>query len=177
MKLKNYEFKAKTGDPDKLEKKLLGLNPSFKGEDHQIDTYFKVPTGRLKLREGNIENALIYYERPDVADAKQADIVLYKHSPEISLKDILTKVHGIKAIVDKTRRIYFVENVKFHFDTVKNLGTYIEVEAIDETGDIGLEKLKEQCNKYFLFFGLDKSDLVDKSYSDLIVKLPEPFED
>jgi predicted adenylyl cyclase CyaB len=168
MKLKNYEFKAKTGDPDKLEKKLLGLNPSFKGEDHQIDTYFKVPTGRLKLREGNIENALIYYERPDVADAKQADIVLYKHSPEISLKDILTKVHGIKAIVDKTRRIYFVENVKFHFDTVKNLGTYIEVEAIDETGDIGLEKLKEQCNKYFLFFGLNKSVLVDKSYSDLI---------
>jgi hypothetical protein len=43
------------------------------------------------------------------------------------------------------------------------------VEAIDETGNTGLEKLKEQCNKYFLFLGLEKSDLVDKSYSDLIV--------
>jgi hypothetical protein len=42
------------------------------------------------------------------------------------------------------------------------------VEAIDETGDKGLDKLKEQCNKYFLFFGLNKSVLVDKSYSDLI---------
>lgn len=175
MELKNYEFKAKAADPDKLEQKLLGLNPVFKGEDYQIDTYFNVPSGRLKLREGNIENALIYYERPDIADAKQADIILYKHSPEKSLKDILTKVHGIKTIVDKTRRIYFIENVKFHFDMVKNLGTYVEVEAIDETGEIGLEKLKEQCNKYFLFFGLDKSDLVDKSYSDLIDKHP-PFE-
>lgn len=168
MKLKNYEFKAKTGDPDKLERKLLGLNPVFKGEDHQIDTYFNVPSGRLKLREGNIENALIYYERPDIAGAKQADIILYKHSPEKSLKDILAKVYGIKTIVDKTRRIYFIENVKFHFDIVENLGTFVEVEAIDETGEAGMEKLKEQCNKYFLFFGLDKSDLVDKSYSDLI---------
>jgi len=168
MKLKNYEFKAKTGDPDKLERKLLGLNPVFKGEDHQIDTYFNVPSGRLKLREGNIENALIYYERPDIAGAKQADIILYKHSPEKSLRDILAKVYGIKTIVDKTRRIYFIENVKFHFDIVENLGTFVEVEAIDETGEAGMEKLKEQCNKYFLFFGLDKSDLVDKSYSDLI---------
>ena len=169
MKLKNYEFKAKASDLDKLEQKLLGLNPIFKGEDHQIDTYFNVHSGRLKLREGNIENALIYYERPDIADAKQADILLYKPSPEKSLKDILAKVLGIKTIVDKTRRIYFIENVKFHFDMVENLGTFVEVEAIDETGDTGLEKLKEQCNKYFLFFGLEKSDLVDKSYSDLIV--------
>ena len=58
--------------------------------------------------------------------------------------------------------------MKFHFDIVENLGTFVEVEAIDETGEAGMEKLKEQCNIYFLFFGLDKSDLVDKSYSDLI---------
>jgi predicted adenylyl cyclase CyaB len=120
------------------------------------------------LREGNIENALIYYERPDTADAKQSVIILYKHQPDTSLKEILAKVNGIKVVVDKRRKIYFIGNVKFHFDTVKNLGTFIEVEAIDETGDKGLDKLKEQCNKYFLFFGLNKSVLVDKSYSDLI---------
>ena len=176
MKLKNYEFKARTNDLDMLEQKLLELNPVFIGVDHQIDTYFNVTKGRLKLREGNIENALIFYERPDTHDAKQANIILYKHNPDKSLKDILTKVHGIKTIVDKTRRIYFIENVKFHFDTVKNLGTFVEVEAIDETGNTGLEKLKEQCNKYFLFFGLEKSDFVGKSYSDLIVKHPAPFE-
>ena len=170
MTLKNYEFKAKVTDLGKLERKLLELNPVFNGEDHQVDTYFNVPSGRLKLREGNIENALIYYERSDVADAKQADIILYKHSPETSLKDILTKVHGIKTIVDKTRRIYFIENVKFHFDTVKNLGTYVEVEAIDETGQISTEKLKGQCDKYFSFFELDTSDYISKSYSDLFLE-------
>ena len=100
----------------------------------------------------------------------QSDILLYKHQPEQSLKDILFKLHGVKVIVDKIRRIYFIDNVKFHFDTVKELGTFIEVEAIDETGQIGIDKLKAQCTQYFTFFELDKADYIDCSYSDLLMK-------
>jgi adenylate cyclase class 2 len=170
MKLRNFEFKARAGDLHKLELKLLELKPVFKGEDHQIDTYFDVITGRLKLREGTIENALIYYERSDTAAAKQSDIILYKHQPESSLKDILTKVNGIKVIVDKRRKIYFIENVKFHFDNVKGLGTFVEVEAIDETALMDMEKLKEQCKYYFSYFGFTDSDYINKSYSDLILE-------
>ena len=170
MKLHNYEFKARAEDLNRLEQKLLELNPVFKGEDHQIDTYFNVPAGRLKLREGNIENALIYYERPDIADSKQSDIILYRHQPESSLKEILTRVNGIKVIVDKRRKIYFIENVKFHFDTVIELGTFIEVEAIDETALMDMEKLKEQCRYYFSYFELNDSDYINKSYSDLILE-------
>jgi adenylate cyclase class 2 len=171
MKLRNYEFKARASNLNMLEQKLLELNPVFKGEDHQIDTYFNVPAGRFKLREGKIENALIYYERPDTASAKQADILLYKHQPESSLKEILTKVHGIKVIVDKRRKIYFIGNVKFHFDTVNQLGTFIEVEAIDETGLTDIKKLQGQCNYYFSYLGLNNSDYIDKSYSDLILEI------
>lgn len=170
MKLRNYEFKARAQNLNKLEQKLLELNPVFRGEDHQIDTYFNVKTGRLKMREGNIENALIYYERPDTADAKQSDIILYRHLPDSSLKDILTKVNGIKVIVDKRRRIYFIGNIKFHFDAVIELGTFIEVEAIDETALMDMEKLKEQCKYYFSYFGLNDSDYINKSYSDLILE-------
>lgn len=170
MKLKNYEFKARAEDIDKLERKFLDLNPLFRGEDHQIDTYFNVPAGHLKLREGDIENALIFYERTDVADAKQADIILYKHGPDKSLKQILEKAFGIKVVVDKTRKIYFKGNVKFHFDHVNGLGTFLEVEAIDETGEINIENLREQCTKYFSFFGLNTSDYISKSYSDLILE-------
>jgi adenylate cyclase class IV len=46
------------------------------------------------------------------------------------------KVHGIKVIVQKKRRIYFIGNVKFHFDTIAELGTFIEVEAIDKDGTL-----------------------------------------
>ena len=170
MGLVNYEFKASVKDLESLEKKLLELQPVFSGEDHQIDTYFNVATGRLKLREGNIENTLIYYERPDTSKAKQSDIILIECRDKKGLKEILARVNGIKTIVDKMRRIYFIENVKFHFDTVAGLGRFIEVEAIDEKGNIGVETLKEQCKHYFSFFDLKESDYISKSYSDLLLE-------
>ncbi len=165
----NFEFKAKVNDPDMLEKRLKKLNPIFKGEDHQVDTYFNVLSGRLKLREGNIENALIHYERKNTAGAKQSDIILYEHQPSKALKDILTKTLGIKVVVDKTRRIYFIENVKFHFDTVQELGRFIEVEAIDRTGEMDVEVLKEQCSRYADLFELQPDNYIANSYSDMLL--------
>jgi adenylate cyclase class 2 len=116
-----FEFKAHCNNIQLAEEKLQTLNPIFIGEDHQIDTYFNVETGRLKLREGNIENTLIYYDRGNTANAKQSNVLLYKPNSTADLKSILTQVHGIKVVVDKRRKIYFVENVKFHFDTVATL--------------------------------------------------------
>jgi predicted adenylyl cyclase CyaB len=173
MPILNFEFKAKTTELDNLEKKLLELNPKFIGEDNQTDTYFNVTKGRLKLREGNIENSLIWYERENTAGAKRSDVLLYSHTPDKILKDILIKVHGIKVIVEKRRRIYFIDNVKFHFDTIAELGTFIEVEAIDKNGNIGIEKLKEQANKYAALFNIKPSDYIALSYSDLILKSTE----
>ncbi len=173
MAITNFEFKASVTDLEILEKKLLQLSPEFIGEDNQTDTYFAVSKGRLKLREGNIENALIYYERQDSSAAKQSDILLYQHEPHPSLKDILIKVHGVKAIVRKQRRIYFIDNVKFHFDNVPELGTFIEVEAIDKDGNIGTDKLKQQCDTYASLFNIMPEDFIKFSYSDMILHQQE----
>lgn len=166
----NFEFKAKAENNILLEEKLISLKPVFVGEDHQKDTYYNVSIGRLKLREGNIENALIWYQREDIAGAKQSDILLYNHLPDDALKKILLKVHGIKIIVNKIRKIYFVENVKFHFDKVEGLGNFIEVEAIDNSGEIGIEKLKERCDFYINFFEIKPTDFIKKSYSDIMLE-------
>ena len=168
MNIKNFEFKARVDNTEQYENKLLALNPRFEGVDHQVDTYFNVSKGRLKLREGNIENSLIYYERENVADAKRSDIILFRFQPDKALKEILILQLGIKVVVDKLRKIYFINNIKFHFDTVTALGSFIEVEAIDHKGELTIEQLKQQCDQYFIFFELDKMQLVDKSYSDLI---------
>ena len=169
MQRTNFEFKARANDLLSLENKLQTLSPKLIGEDHQLDTYFNVEKGRLKLREGNIENSLIYYERKNVTDSKQSDVLLYPFQPDHSLKEILTKVHGIKTIVDKRRKIYFIKNVKFHFDKVEGLGTFVEVEAID-SDNLGIEKLKKQCKYYAHFFGIKDGDYESQSYSDLILK-------
>ena len=107
MKITNIEFKARSNDIGLMEKKLLKLGPDFKGEDHQRDTYFKVEKGRLKLREGNIENSLINYERKDVSDSKQSDVLLYQFRADPSLKEILKKVHGIKVVVEKKENLFY----------------------------------------------------------------------
>jgi adenylate cyclase, class 2 len=112
---------------------------------------------------------LIYYERENVEGAKQSNVLLYQHLPNPSLKKLLTKVHGVKAVVDKKRKIYFVKNVKFHFDRVEGLGTFVEVEAIDSNGTISVEKLKEQCNYYQQFLGIDEQLVIAGSYSDMIM--------
>ena len=169
MNIINFEFKAVANNLEHLERKLQELNPVFKGEDHQVDTYFNVSKGRLKMREGNIENSLIYYERPDTANAKQSDVLLYEHTNSSILKDILIKLHGIKVVVDKTRRIYFIDNVKFHFDRVKDLGTFVEVEAQSDAADADINHLQAQCNQYFQLFELNTSDYLHVSYSDLLL--------
>ncbi len=173
MKHINIEIKAKSNNHDKIREFLKTHHADFKGIDHQIDTYFKVNNGRLKLREGNIENYLIYYERENKEGPKQSDIILLKSDPGSSLKSILVNANGILTVVDKKREIYFIENVKFHIDTVQELGTFMEIEAIDKDGSIGKDKLLEQCNKYLKQFDISESDLISVSYSDLLLEKAE----
>ena len=169
MKHLNIEIKAKCSDHEKIRSILKSRNADFKGTDHQIDTYFKVNNGRLKLREGNIENFLVFYERENKKGPKQSNVILFKSDPNSSLKEILLTSLGTLVVVDKQREIYFIENVKFHIDTVKNLGTFMEIEAIDSDGAFGKEKLLEQCENYLKLFGIPKDDLISVSYSDLLL--------
>lgn len=166
----NIEIKAKCADQEKVREILTSRNADFKGVDHQIDTYFKANSGRLKLREGNIENSLIYYEREDKEGPKQSNVILVKLEPGSQLKELLSKSIGVLAVVDKQREIYFIDNVKFHLDDVKGLGTFVEIEAIDAVGNIGREKLLEQCNAYLRLFEIKDIDLLTNSYSDQVLE-------
>lgn len=171
MKHINIEIKARCMNHDNVRDLLISQGAELRGVDNQIDTYFKVNHGRLKLREGNIENYLIYYERENKQGPKQSDIILFKSAPGSSLKSVLVNSCGVLIVVDKKREIYFIDNVKFHIDTVKNLGTFVEIEAIDKDGSIGPEKLLAQCNKYLKLFNISDQDLIAVSYSDLLLEM------
>jgi len=169
----NIEIKARCTNQEKIRKILNSGNADFKGIDHQIDTYFRTNQGRLKLREGNIENHLIYYDREDKEGPKQSAVVLFDYDPNSSLKEILIRSLGILVTVDKQREIYFIDNVKFHLDNVEGLGTFVEIEAIDKNGTIGKDKLLEQCQFYLNLFEISREDLISHSYSDLLLQKEE----
>lgn len=166
----NIEIKARCSNHTKIRTLLQKQQAEFKGSDHQIDTYFKVNKGRLKLREGQLENFLIYYERENIDGPKQSNIILFKSSPDSTLKPILVNSCGVLVVVDKKREIYFIENVKFHLDTIEGLGTFMEIEAIDYENNIGMDKLQDQCQKYISLFEIPDTDLISVSYSDLILE-------
>ena len=166
----NIEIKARSQNHDEIRGILKSINSEFRGLDHQIDTYFNVPFGRLKLREGNIENSLIHYSRENQEGPKQSNVSLYQLTPNSPLKELLTKSLGISVVVDKRREIYFIDNVKFHLDSVKDLGTFVEIEAIDKFPSLGRERLLEQCSFYQDLFQISSQDLISVSYSDLLLK-------
>lgn len=169
MSILNIEIKARCKNPEQIRAVLNKKNADFKGTDHQIDTYFNVPDGRLKLRQGTIENNLIFYKRNDQKGPKSSNINLVPAEHPQKLHALLDNALGTKVVVDKQREIYFIDNVKFHIDEVEELGHFVEIEAIDEDGSIGKEKLREQCQKFLDLFKIKEEDLVAESYSDLLM--------
>src|SRR5688572_9966175 len=130
MAFLNIEIKARCTNPGNIRRYLLANNADFKGVDEQTDTYFNVLNGRLKLREGNIENNLIYYERDNKAGPKSSHFSLVRIEDAAGLKFALEKALGFKVIVIKRREIYYIKNVKFHIDEVPGLGSVIEIEHV-----------------------------------------------
>jgi predicted adenylyl cyclase CyaB len=171
VKITNVEIKARCTDHQRVREILRSENARFAGEDHQVDTYYRTDMGRLKLRQGKIENALIAYAREDVKTPKLSNVALYKTLESASLKEVLDTALETWIVVDKVREIYFIENLKFHLDIVKGLGSFIEIEAIDDTGTVSEEVLRDQVVKYLSRFDIHHDDLLTHSYSDLLADL------
>ena len=165
----NVEIKAVCNQPDHIRGMLRQRGADFRGTDHQVDTYFRVPRGRLKLREGHLENHLIYYDRPNEPGPKRADVLLLATEPGSPLRDILAQVFGTLVVVDKRREIYFIDNVKFHIDVVEGLGSFMEIEAQSAGDRRSEQELRQQCRTYLDLLGIDPADLVGESYSDLLL--------
>ena len=163
------EIKAYCNNPEAIEKYLLENSATYKGIDHQIDTYFNVPNGRLKLRQGTIESNLIQYNRIEVKDVKKSEVKLFQVvQNHTDLYEVLKTALGVKTVVDKKRKIFFIGNVKFHIDEVAKLGSFVEIEAIGEKGVSDEQELQRQCDYYIKALKINKDDFIDASYSDLI---------
>lgn len=169
--VRNVEIKARCEDPSPIRETLIAEGADFRGTDHQRDTYYRVPAGRLKLRQGNIEKALIRYHRPNRSGPKTSEVLLAPVVHDDALARVLADALGTLVVVDKVREIYFIGNVKFHIDSVEGLGRFVEIEAIDNTGDIPREELQRQCRHFMQAFGIREPDLVGDSYSDMLLRL------
>jgi predicted adenylyl cyclase CyaB len=167
---RNLELKARITDWDAACRVARSLATADLGELHQLDTYFRVPNGRLKLRQFSHPPAeLIAYSRPDQAEAKASDYRIVKIDDADGLLAVLSSALGVWARVEKRRRVYLHDNVRIHLDEVAGLGRFIEFEAvIDATHDEA--RCRETLAKLERAFALGATDLLIGSYSDMIEK-------
>ena len=174
MKCVISELKARTSDPDRVRRYLRDHEARSAGEDEQLDIYFEVARGRLKLRRGHIENALVHYERPDQARTRESHVSMTSFrsgTDERLLSDLeetLRRALWVRIEVRKRREIYLLDNVRFHLDLVEKLGHFVEIEAIGDVGEV--QHLRAQCDKHRKNLGISTKDLVGGSYSDLLMQ-------
>jgi adenylate cyclase class 2 len=164
----NLEIKATIQSIESTTEIAHLINASYAGKLFQIDTYFNVPHGRLKLRE--IERSiseLIYYERAEESYQRVSNFERYPCLNPVLLKLLLVKSLGIKATVEKKRLLFMYNTTRIHIDEVTSLGSFIEFESPIESS---LELAQNTINFLVDKFNIKESEYVKSSYLDLLLK-------
>jgi len=164
----NAEFKARCRDLEGAARRARAAGARWVAREHQIDTYYRVAEGRLKVRETGSRAVLVWYFRGDRLRSKRSDVLLLSLPDVRSVKAALARTLGVKVVVDKVRRIYLRENVRVHIDRVKGLGDFVEIESVGAATDF--PRLKRQAEEMAHDLGLRPRDLIRGSYSDLLLK-------
>ncbi len=165
--MKNLEFKANCDSLNLLRQRLDNLQAEHRRTMKQIDTYFNVPQGRLKLREINTHEAeLIYYERSDLAESRYSNYQICDIPEPVAFKQIATMALGVKGVVEKQRELWMFGDTRIHLDEVKDLGQFVELETVIHSQTEAEAQTEHQLVKDTL--GIKEEDLVSVSYSDLI---------
>lgn len=163
--MRNIELKAKLPSFELALAACKAIGAAPQGDIYQVDTYFDVPHGRLKLREANPgQTELVHYHRPDVAGAKGCEYTL--ESVDHTIKPMLAAALGILTVVEKVRTLYLWENVRIHLDRVEGLGDFLEFEAVQPPGALdedGYKKLTFLSDQ----FTIDEHDHLTHSYLDM----------
>jgi homotetrameric cytidine deaminase len=171
---RNVELKTRDTDPAATLERALALGASDEGVLTQRDTYFGRARGRLKLREqdgGREAGArLIAYVRPDDDGARTSAYRLAEVGDPVGLREALDAALGTLVVVDKRRHLLLYENVRIHLDEVRDVGAFVELEAVAQA-DSDLSREHELVAR--LREELALGEPVAVSYSDLLLDGPQ----
>ena len=166
----------------------------------QRDTYFPVPYGRLKLREwwrqedelrgpnsdeepsrpfaelgseaGSSGATLIAYKRPDSEGSRMSDYLLSPVSESLTLRTVLAEALSTRVIIEKRRVLYQYGATRIHLDTVRGLGTFVELETV--FSDLASpDDLTTEHRQLIELLHLNQLPVIAHSYSDLLERLAQ----
>lgn len=193
--MQNLELKVRCPDEaalEALEERAHQHGSIYVHTLRQRDIYFNVPAGRLKLREWSVQEdlqrtairakaynglqeihetgssgaILIAYTRPNEESSRVSDYLISPIVDPPTFLPLLTATLGTWMTIEKTRILYRYGRTRLHFDRVKGLGSFVELETefVDATSN---EDIIAEHGTVKAFLQLDLLPTIAYSYSDL----------
>lgn len=164
--MQNIEFKSELRNIDAARQQCALLGAQRESRMAQRDTHFRMADGRLIKRETSGKAIVwVYYHRPD------------RISPRMSNYTILTDAQakrrwGTRSLrlwltVEKTREIWLLGEVRIHLDVVKDLGAFVEFEAL-VSRRFNVKACHETIARLREAFSPVMGEPISASYSDLL---------
>lgn len=165
---RNVEIKARVRNFDIVRQRAAALSGGSPEMMDQEDVFFQSSRGRLKLRRlGSNVGHLIYYDRPDISGPKTSTYSISYTDNPTQLRDVLASALGETIIVKKVREVYVVGRTRIHLDIVEELGNFMELEVVLDEEETELSGQKIAC-EVMADLGIEKSDLIEGAYADLL---------
>jgi predicted adenylyl cyclase CyaB len=168
----NVEIKLRVDDLATVESKAAELANYGPELLVQTDTFFDVPTGRLKLRRfDDGKSELIAYQRSDsdtVRESKWSRYSIDSAESAEQLIETLAMVAPPTVIVHKQRTLYLIGQTRVHLDRVDQLGDFVELEVVldnQQTTEQGTAIADNLINS----LGLESSERIAAAYADLLL--------
>jgi predicted adenylyl cyclase CyaB len=168
--MKNLELKAVAGDLVGLRRILrtLGARHELRPLD-QIDWYFDVPHGRLKLRrrKGEQTAELIFYVRPDARKARASEYQKLPVTDAAGMLRLLRAMFTAVVCVRKRRDLWLHGETRVHLDLVKGLGSFVEIEVPFSRNASAAGRVMRMLRNRL---GIRPGDVLACSYADLLAR-------
>ena len=171
----NIEIKARIDSVEALLPLAVALSEDRSAQRIlQDDSFFRVTSGRLKLRVfGDGSGELIHYQRADAQGPKSSDYLIAAAPEPDTLRELLARANGLMARVRKERLLVLVGHSRIHLDRVEGLGDFLEIEVMLQPGQseaegqiIALDLMQQ--------LGVAAQDLVGGAYVDLLAAMAAP---
>jgi len=173
----NVESKTRCADLEEVARLAASLGARYEGRLDQVDTYFRVPSGRLKLREiahrapapdgrVSVSAELIRYERPDQSGARVSRYERTEVDDAESWRGRLETEHGLRGQIRKRRELWILESTRIHLDRVEGLGDFVELETVCAGTPGPADRLEH--DRISSALRLDPRVSVEGSYIDLL---------
>ncbi len=193
--MRNLELKVRCPDEtilEILEGRAQQNDAAYIHTLQQRDTYFNVPSGRLKLREWSIQEdvqradlhvkertkvqekyengssgaLLVAYTRPNEESSRVSEYLISPISDPATFLPLLTATLGTWMTIEKTRVLYRYGGTRIHFDRVTGLGAFVELET-EFAGAASNDEIMAEHTSVKAFLRLELFPTIAYSYSDL----------